>query len=103
MDNESKELKIEQVKEGNKLVCKLDGWLDPNTSSELVEKVNLAGVEVLVFDMTNVEYVFSSGIRAFLMFQKMLEPVNGSVKLVNVSDNIRTIFEYAGLESLLDN
>ncbi len=102
MDNENKGLKIEQTREGYMLTCKLTGWLDPNTSPDLVSKLDLKDINILVFDMKDVEYVFSSGIRAFLMLQKMLEPVNGTVKLINISDDIRNIFEYAGLESMLD-
>ena len=103
MDNESKGLKIEQSREGYVLTCKLTGWLDPNTSSDLVAKIDLTDITVLVFDMKAVEYVFSSGIRAFLMLQKMLDEKGGSVKLVNVSENIRSIFEYAGLEGMLEH
>lgn len=102
MEEESKGLKIEQVKEGYKLTCKLTGWLDPNTSPELISKLNLTGVTLLYFDMSNVEYVFSAGLRAFLMLQKMLEPQGGTVKLYNVSDDIRNIFECTGFGSLLE-
>ena len=102
MEEESKELKIEQIKEGYKLTCKVTGWLDPNTSPDLVSKLDLNGVTLLYFDMTNVEYVFSAGLRAFLMLQRMLEPQGGTVKLFNVSDNIRNIFECTGFGSLLE-
>ena len=102
MEEEAKELKIEQHKEGYALTCKLTGWLDPNTSPDLITKLDLKDVTLLTFDMTNVEYVFSSGLRAFLMLQKMLDPQGGTVKLINVSDDIRNIFEYAGFESMLE-
>jgi anti-anti-sigma factor len=102
MDNENKELKIEQSREGYVLTCKLTGWLDPNTSPELVARLDLKDITLLIFDMEKVEYVFSSGIRAFLMLQKMLDEQGGAIKLINVSADIRSIFEYAGLESLLD-
>lgn len=102
MDEENKELKIEQKKEGNTLTCQLTGWLDPNTSPDLITKLDLTGVTTLIFDMKKVEYVFSSGLRAFLMLQKIIEPQNGTIKLINVSDDIRTIFECTGLESMLE-
>lgn len=102
MKSENKGLKIEQIRAGDTLTCKLTGWLDPNTSPDLVSEINLKDITSLIFDMKGVEYVFSSGIRAFLMLQKMLNPINGTVKLINVSDDIKNIFEYAGLESMLD-
>ena len=99
---ESKELKIKQVKNGDTLTCKLAGWLDPNTSPELITKLNLTGIKTLIFDMTDVEYVFSSGLRTFLMLQKMIEPQDGTIKLINVSDDIRNIFECTGFGSMLE-
>lgn len=97
-----KELKIEQKKEGNILICKLSGWLDPNTSPDLINKLDLNGVTSLIFDMKSVEYVFSAGLRSMLMLQKLLEYQGGTVKLVNLSDDIRNIFECTGLEGLLE-
>lgn len=99
---EIKELKIEQVKKGDTLTCKLAGWLDPNTSPDLITKINLTGIKQLIIDMTDVEYVFSSGLRSFLMLQRMLEPQGGSIKLINVSDEIRNIFECTGFEGMLE-
>ena len=68
---ETKELKIEQIKDNGTLTCKLSGWLDPNTSPKLVDSINLDKVTTLIFDMQNVEYVFSAGLRAFLIFSKI--------------------------------
>ena len=36
-----------------------------------------------------------------LILQKQLELQGGALKLINVSDDIRNIFEYTGLESIL--
>jgi len=101
-DMDSKELKIEQIRENGILVCKLSGWLDPNTSPELMDKVSLGGVKQLIFDMSDVEYVFSAGLRVMLIFQRMMESEGGQMKLINVPDSIRFIFEDTGLESMLE-
>jgi anti-anti-sigma factor len=102
MENDAKNLIIEQIREGNKLTCKLAGWLDPNTSPNLITQIDVKDLELLVFDMKNIEYVFSSGLRSFLILQKMMEPTGGRIKLINVSDDIRNIFEYTGFESMLE-
>ena len=101
MEAENKGLTIKQVREGHKLICVLTGWLDPNTSPELIN-IDLTNVKELVFDMKGVEYVFSAGLRAFLMLQKMLTERGGNIKLINVSDDIRNIFEYIGFDELLE-
>lgn len=96
------ELKIEQQKNNDKVLCKLIGWLDPNTSQDLLYKLDLEGVKYLVFDMSEVEYVFSSGLRVLLIFQKMMEEKGGSIKLKNVPEQIRFIFEDTGLDKMIE-
>ena len=96
------ELKIEQQKDNEKLLCKLSGWLDPNTSPDLLCKVDLTGIKTLIFDMSDVEYIFSSGIRIMLIFQKMIEEAGGTIKLINLPEQIRAIFEDTGLDKMLE-
>ena len=102
MANEVKQLEIKQTKKDDVLTCKLKGWLDPNTSPELLAAVDVKGLSKLIFDMKDVEYVFSAGLRAFLQLQKMMDAQNGEMKLINVSDSIRSIFEYTGFGSMLE-
>jgi len=102
MSDDRKELKIEQIREDGKLLCKLSGWLDPNTSPDLMNKINLNGINTLVFDMSKVEYVFSAGLRTMLMLQKLMEYQGGTIKLINLSDDVRNIFECTGLDSMLE-
>lgn len=102
MVDANKNLRIEQKRDGDKLSCKLSGWLDPNTSPDLINKVDLNGIKSLVLDMSGVEYVFSAGLRSILMLQKLLEFQGGNIKLINLSDDVRSIFECTGLDSLLE-
>jgi len=102
MENEVKKLEIEQTKSNGTLTCCLKGWLDPNTSPELLSAVDLSDVNTIIFDMKDVEYVFSSGLRVFLQFQRTMDEKGGNIMLVNVSDSIRSIFEYTGFDSILE-
>lgn len=102
MENEAKTLEIKQTTEDGILTCTLKGWLDPNTSPELLYALNLNNVHTVIFNMKDVEYVFSSGLRVFLQFQKVMEERGGKILLINVSDSIRSIFEYTGFESILE-
>ena len=83
MENEAKTLEIQQTKENDVLTCRLKGWLDPNTSPELLSAVNTTDVNTIIFDMKNVEYVFSSGLRAFLQFQKTMDEKGGKINTIN--------------------
>lgn len=96
-------LKIEQEKQGGKLICSLSGWLDPNTSPELEAAIDLTDVTDLVFDLKNVEYVFSSGLRVFLYFEKMMNARGGTIKLINVSEFNRSIFDLVGFQNIVEN
>ena len=99
---ENSGLKVEQKRDNDKLFCKLSGWLDPNTSQDLLYDLDLKGVKSLVLDMAEVEYVFSSGIRVLLMFQKIVAQAGGTIKLVNVPEQIRFVFEDTGLDQMLE-
>jgi len=102
MENEAKTLKIEQTKDNDVLTCHLSGWLDPNTSPEFVSSVDLTNIKTLICDMKNVEYVFSAGLRAFLQLYRTMEESGGKIVLINVSDSIRSVFEYTGFGSILE-
>lgn len=102
MEAENRTLKIEQTKNQGVLVCRLTGWLDPNTTPELEQALDLTDVEELIFDMKNVEYVFSAGLRAFLFFEKTMKAKNGIMRLINVSDFVKSIFEMVGFQDIIE-
>lgn len=102
MGTENKTIKIEQTNNNGILVCKITGWLDPNTTPELEKELDLTDVKELIFDMKNVEYVFSAGLRAFLLFEKMMRANGGTMKLINVSDSVKSIFELVGFKNIMN-
>ena len=75
----------------------------PNTSPELEAAIDLTDVTDLVFDLKNVEYVFSSGLRVFLYFEKMMKARGGTIKLINVSEFNRSIFDLVGFQNIVEN
>lgn len=103
MEIENKTLNIEQNKANGVLTCKLTGWLDPNTTSKLEQEIDLTDVKNLVFDMAGVEYVFSAGLRAFLYYEKTMKASGGTIKLINVSDFVKSIFDMVGFQDIVEN
>ena len=93
---------INQVKEEGRLELDLEGRLDTATAPELEAclKENLDGVCELVFDLKNLEYVSSAGLRVFLGAQKAMTS-QGSMKLCNVCDQIMEVFEITGFADIL--
>lgn len=96
-------IKIEQTQKDGILVCALSGWLDPNTSPELEKAINLTGIKELIFDLKNVEYIFSAGLRMFLYYEKIMKSCGGVIKLINVSDFNRSIFDAVGFQNIIEN
>lgn len=96
-------MKINQTKAGNKLVIAIEGRLDTGTSPELETLLAdvLTDVDDLVFDLKDLEYISSAGLRVVLKAQKVMY-TQGKMKLINVNDSIMEVFEITGFSDILD-
>jgi len=95
-------LSIEKKTEGKELVLALSGRLDTVTAPELesVLKESIEGAESLEFDMTELEYISSAGLRVLLSAQKTMSK-QGSMVLKNVNEDVREIFDVTGFSDIL--
>ena len=94
-------LKIEKQSEGIKDTVLLSGRLDTTTAPELeafMEK-ELKDTQELVFDLTDLEYISSAGLRVLLKVQKYMNK-KGDVKVTHVSEVIAEIFEITGFSDI---
>ncbi len=80
----------------------LEGRLDTTSSPELEEELNssLDGVTGLVFDFSRLDYLSSAGLRVILSAHKRMSR-QGFMKLCNVNDTVREIFEITGFSDFL--
>ena len=94
-------LKIEKKNTETKTLA-LIGRLDTVTAPELEAEIStiLPTAESLVLDMEKLEYISSAGLRVILKTQKALTQKAG-LKLINVSDNVREVFEITGFSDFL--
>ena len=78
------------------------GRLDTQTAPELEKEIDgiIANLKELVFDMTGLEYISSAGLRVILKAQKIMN-AKGSMKLINVNDNIMEVFDITGFLDIL--
>ena len=95
-------MEIENIRSGESLTCKIKGRLDTNTAPELLENLDLDGVKDLVFDLKEVDYVFSAGLRVFLQAQKIMNANGGKMKIINIDSAIKSIFEMVGFANIMD-
>ncbi|WII06911.1 STAS domain-containing protein [Methanomassiliicoccales archaeon LGM-RCC1] len=78
------------------------GNIDYVTAPELDEAVEREAVESksLVFDMAEVSYISSAGLRSILNADELMEDKDG-IKLVNVNKDVRSILDMTNFSGLL--
>lgn len=92
------EIKIEQIE--NVFIYSLEGKLDSNTSGQLEKKL-IGAIDKdhnrFILDFANLIYISSAGLRVLLGAAKKLNQVSGKLILCSVKDDIKEVFEIAGL------
>ena len=93
---------IEKKINGESTTLIVSGRLDTQTAPELENELDasLPGLKELTFDMTNLEYVSSAGLRVILKAQKAMN-MQGSMKLTGVNDSIMEVFDITGFLDIL--
>jgi len=93
---------IEKTQNNSELYIALTGRLDTTTAPQLEAELkhNISGVEKLVFDFVNLEYLSSAGLRVLLSAQKVMNK-QGEMIIKNVNDTIADIFEVTGFVDIL--
>ena len=93
---------IEKKINGEALTLIVSGRLDTQTAPELEKELDeaLADIKELTFDMTDLEYVSSAGLRVILKAQKAMN-AKGSMKLTGVNDSIMEVFDITGFLDIL--
>lgn len=98
------DMKIETRYDGDAAVLRLGGHLNTNTASELegaLEPVFGSAKEV-VLDFEELEYLSSAGLRVLVAAQKKIVGSGGSLRIANVIDDIREVFDVTGLSDVFD-
>ena len=85
-----------QQKALDTFVASLSGSLNSNTAT-LLEKALDSFVDkstkLILFDLENLEYLSSAGIRTFLKVRKTLEENDGNITFVNIQPQVRKVFK----------
>ena len=96
-------MEIKKEKNGENLKISLIGRLDAVTATNLDKVVqnDLTGIKNLVMDFKELVYVASAGLRVLLMAQKKMNK-QGSMKIINVSDDVKDVFDMTGFLDFLN-
>ena len=95
-------MNIEKLQNGTELTVVLTGRLDTTTAPKLEGELkhSISGVETLVFDFSNLEYLSSAGLRVLLSAQKVMNR-QGEMIVEHVNETIAEIFEVTGFVDVL--
>lgn len=93
---------IEIKKNAEETVIELEGRLDTTTAPALDKTIgnDIEGTKSLVLDFKRLEYISSAGLRVLLGAQKKMQKC-GSMKLINVCEEIMEVFEMTGFADIL--
>jgi uncharacterized protein (TIGR02172 family) len=94
-------MNVRSLRRESQLTLFLTGRLDATTSPNLDAAVDLGGITVLVFDLDACTYVSSAGLRVFLRAHRDLHAKGGRAEIVNVSRELREVFDVTGLSKLV--
>ena len=98
---------IETERIGSNLIVTISGELDLETSAAFRETVeeklnHYDSIKHLILDLQKVNFIDSSGLGVILGRFKRLNQQGGRLSAINVSDQIRRIFQLSGLLKIMD-
>ena len=96
---------VEVEKKGEIIVLKISGRLEINQALELEEIINTNinnGSKSFVFDLGDVHYLSSSGIRVFIATLRQLKDLKGRMVLSNLSANVIKTLKIVELDGLFE-
>lgn len=90
-------MKITKTINGNEATLILEGWLDIQAAPEVHAQMEELGSDVtsLVFDMSGLEYISSSGVREVVAAYKKMK---GAFVVKNAPAGILGIFQATGID-----
>ncbi len=96
-------MEIRKNREGDKLTIEIEGRIDAITAEDIGKSLenSLDGVKELVFDLKDLEYTSSAGLREFLGAQQIMEE-QGSMVIRNANETVMDIFEETGFDKILE-
>ena len=93
---------IAKIANGTELTVTITGRLDTTTAPQLEAelKQSYAGVEKLILDFADLEYLSSAGLRVLLQAQKTVNK-QGEMIIRHVNETINDIFDVTGFIDIL--
>ena len=93
---------IEIKRNQEETIIEIVGRLDTITAPALDKTINedIGDAKSLILDFKSLEYISSAGLRVLLAAQKKMQKI-GSMKVINVCEEVREVFEMTGFADIL--
>jgi len=93
---------IQKLEQGSEVVLKFIGRMDSSTSPAAEEAaVKEKEAEVLVFDLSELSYISSAGLRVILSAQKRQMAAKHQLIVRGAGETVMEIFEVTGFKDIL--
>ena len=95
-------MEIVKTRKDVTMTIAVEGRLDSQTSPQLEAEIigKLDGVAHLIFDLSKLEFICSSGLRALLVTQKIMDK-QGSMTIRNLPPEFREYFDETGFSRVM--
>lgn len=98
-------MSIKSKRKKDTLIVALDGELDHHHAVKVREELDKllddSSIKNLIFDLTGLKFMDSSGIGVFLGRYKIISKRGGLVSIANVSHHLNKVIEVSGLYNIL--
>ena len=97
-------MEIKKQLENTTLTIALIGRLDAVTAMDLDKelKTSLNGVKELIFDLAQLDYIASAGLRILLKYQKQMDKQGSEMKIRNVKAEVKEVLDMTGFSDFLN-
>ncbi|MDR3112990.1 MAG: STAS domain-containing protein [Endomicrobium sp.] len=93
-----------KLSDGGTVTLEVKGKLTASEEAAFVVEINeaIAQASGLIFDFEKVPYISSSGLRALVSAKKQLDAKGAPMSVINVSKDVKDVFEITGLSDLFE-
>jgi len=98
-------MNVETTQHGDVVLIAIEGTIDTLTADEIsthFEEQIAGGHTRLVVDLTDVDYLASTGLRLLLTIMNQVREKGGDLKLLEPNENVRRIMDLTGIFTLID-
>ena len=95
-------MKINRQERAHEITLGLEGRLDTPTAPMLEAELkhSIVGADTLIFDLKDLEYISSAGLRVLLSAQKVMNK-QGKMVVRNVNEDVMEVFDITGFIDIL--